>query len=302
MKLVLHPDLWELYISKVGSLINSEQEMMLVNIIKNQNNIFIYNESIQKFYTDYFKKIKSNKFDFDDVFSNFLMDLESNGRIFVEDSKKEIIDFKTLYDFYCQSVFSNFLFVKNSSIYSQIPILNFVGCFDLIDKPNQSWIYFTLLQGNGRFSSTLIHSDFKSNYEIQDVIKNLINLKNPLSRKIHIQNDYVSFGLIFDKIKGKKMTYCTSKYENGRLKSLDRLKIDKTRVKDYFGQKTAFKVSQDKKILHPRAIIYNKIVIIINHDFNEIIVGNTNWHLTFILCEKTYNEHVIVTDKYHSLD
>jgi hypothetical protein len=301
MNFLCHPNIWLFFNESVEKLTNSNEELLLINLMKNSANNFVYNSDIQGFYNKELGKIDSERYDLDDVFSNFLLELQAVDRLVSEDNTTAIDCDDDLLDSFIKSIKTNFLLVKKEEAVKKNPSKKGVAIFDNINKPNRHWIYYSVLACNGRSTATVMFSDFNKDDEISEFIENLLIMKNPLSRKPHIQTDYMNFGNIFKNLRGKHIIYCTSKYNGHTLKSAATLTNDKDRVKAYFGTNSSFKVSQDKSILHPRTIIYNNMVITLNHDFDQIKVENKNWNITITCCKDTYGKLVQITGQYHPL-
>ena len=114
-----------------------------------------------------------------------------------------------LYECYKKSETANFYLIKSKRNLNKSDNLNCVGIFDDIKKVNSHWIYFNLISGNGRSTFVLDYNDFNTNEQVSETIATIIGLKNPINENVYIQNDYISFGNIFDKVFRKKIIYCT---------------------------------------------------------------------------------------------
>lgn len=298
MIILPHPNIWVEYIKFKGKITPSRNFRRIFNILHNEENIFAYKYSWNEFYEEILERSEDDENDFVDVFNNIIVELNYNDKLIKEDFEtiKTNHDFENCFDVSSQI---QFLLLASSTNPYQIRDLKGVLILDKLDKPNKHWIYYSILISNQSQHQSVDYRDFNSDQEIQEFIKCILNLKNPINPRVYIQSDYLNYGTLFGLIVGKRITYCSSKYNNGiNSKEADQLNTEKNSVQTYFGNNSQYWVSSDKKVLHPRAVFFNNIIITLNHDFPQISNRNSNWQITFHYCKQTYIEKTRIINSY----
>jgi hypothetical protein len=300
MVILAHPNIWVEYIKFKGKNIPSQNFMKLFNIIHNNENVFAYKYTWNSFYEGILEQAQDDEIDYIDVFNNIIVDFSNNDKLILEyyDVISSNQDFENCFNLSDQL---QFLLLNNQLALN--PILENKGVLVLnkIVQPNRHWIYYSILISNQSTHQSLDYRDFRSDFEIQNFIKCILNLKNPNNKKVFIQSDYLNYGALFELVKGKSITYCSSQYSGLNVKKSNELSTEKNSVRTYFGSNSSYRVSTNKGVLHPRAIFYNNIIITLNHDFPQISVVNSNWRITFHYCKKTYDEKLGIISNYKSI-
>ncbi|RED42218.1 hypothetical protein DFQ10_109113 [Winogradskyella eximia] len=300
MVILAHPDFWIEYIKNQNKIIPNQNYLEIFKIVMNLQNDFVYNH----LWTAFFESVLSNEvndsIDYVDVFNNIIINLHYNDRLIREDYNviKNAVDFNNCFK---KSSLINFLIVNEEKSLNNIKLERGTLIINNICKPNRNWVYSAILKSNRAEQQGLDYRDFKSNEQIQIFIQDLLNLKNPISKRFYIQSDYLNFGEIFEKVRGKSITYCTSEYSKFELKNISELQAEKISVNTYFGSNASYVVSNNRQYLHPRTIFYNNIVINIPHDFPQIMIENSNWYINLHYCPKTYLEKIRIISSYKKI-
>ncbi|MBW1294360.1 hypothetical protein [Aquimarina litoralis] len=300
MVVLAHPDIWIEFFKNKGKLIPSTGYKMILRILNNSQNLFAYNYEWNDYYESELLEAEDDTADFIDIFNNLLVQLNYQDRLFHE-NYGSIKNFNDLELCFSNSSNLQFLLINNEVNYLNSPAEKCSLILSKIEKPNSHWIYFSILESDSSHQLSVDYRDFRSNQEIQEFIHNLLNLKNPKSKRIYIQSDYLNFGSLFERVKGKRITYCSSEYQGIDKKNSPTLQAEKLSISTYFGNNASYIVSGNKSYLHPRAVFYNNLVLNMNHDFPQIVLGNENWHLTFHYCIEAYSEKLRIIKNYRAI-
>ena len=301
MIILSHPNIWVSYLLKNKTLIPSKEKKIIDDIICNEQIILAYHHTWFDYYYKSLLEFEDNTLDLEEAFNSLIMELYNDERL-VSEVYLNINSDEELVNCYEKSNQINFFITNNVCDCSNFTDGIGTLILEKIQKPNKHWCYASLLSSNSTTEKRVDYNIFANNDQIEDFIQILLSIKNPVDQKIYILSDYLNFGRIFDKIKGRNITYCSSIFTHGsERKSRAELINDKQRVNFHFGTKASFKISQNKSILHPRFAIHSKVVISLTHDFSQIDVKNLNWQITFHFCMNTFSEKKQIISLYNCI-
>lgn len=301
MKILIHPDIWCEYIrnNSKTTYTKTKEYKKIFDIISNEENLFAYNSEWTNFYESFLNQEEDDTADFTDIFNNIIVELNYQDKLFHE-NYYPINNSNDFNNCFMNSEKIQFLLL-NKTLNHTFSDDKCVLILEQINKPNKSWIYYSILTTDTSSQKSVDYRHFNNNIEIKNFINDLLSLKNPSYNRIHIQSDYLNFGQLFESIKGRKLTYYSSEYSGATIKNPTTLSTEKNSINTYFGSRASYLVCRDRAITHPRTVFYNHIVINLNHDFAQIHVNNFNWFISFQYSINTYTEKMRLVKHYKTI-
>lgn len=148
-------------------------------------------------------------------------------------------------------------------------------CYDEINKAskNKHYIIFELLKNN---QLSLHYYDFRTNDEIEHLLKCIFNLPKNLSR-IKIFNRYSEYNnIVF--LKNKSIHYYNLIRGNRHQRKIDYIEIERE-LKQHLGRNVVLKSTNNSTIIHERKIFFNHFIITFDQALNNLLVTEPNWKI-----------------------
>ena len=81
MNILLHPDLILEYINCNEKISPSQEQLLLLNLFKNDSNKVLYSSEWEEYYIKYFTDSDSEKYDLLDIWNSLFIDLYDTDRL-----------------------------------------------------------------------------------------------------------------------------------------------------------------------------------------------------------------------------
>ena len=233
------------------------------------NNI-LFNESINVLITkNYISFLESEIEDFEQV-QALIMELYDSSRTseVTTDNNEENLYEKLYLDNHHKI---NCLFPISINDDFQIKHFKFSSICKL--KKNKEYILFELLKSN---NISFHYYDFKSNTEIQKLIKIIFSFPKNTSR-ISIYNRYSEFKY-FTFLKHKSIYYYNLIRGNNYSQRNEYIRID-TELKENLGHNVVLKTTRKTDKIHERKVFFDSFILTFDHSFDSLLITEPNWKI-----------------------
>ncbi len=141
-----------------------------------------------------------------------------------------------------------------------------------LDK-NKEYILFELLKSN---NISFHYYDFKSNLQIQELIKNIFSFSQNTGR-ISIYNRYSEFKY-FTFLKNKSIYYYNLIRGNNHTQRTEYIRIN-AELKNNLGRNLILHTTRQTDKIHERKIFFNTFILTFDNSFDNLLITEPNWKI-----------------------